>query len=177
MTTSPSPQRPLPELDAPNSLWEDEAVEEDFKPLTREEAQQWRERRVPLSVWGVVRWQIGLTVLVTVCAAVGRFEPSVVWSVAYGALCVAVPTALAVYGMTLSSRWRQRALGPVSAPRPTLAGVFVWEGVKILLAVAMMWSAPRWIPDLSWLGLLVGLVVVLKSYWLVLWQRRAQAAR
>jgi len=177
MSKSPSPQRPFAESDAPSSLWEDEAVEEDFKPLTREEAQQWRERQAPFSVWGVVRWQVGLTVLVTVCAAVGVREVSVVWSVAYGALCIAVPTALAAYGMTAASSLRQRAAGSSSAPRATLGGVFVWEGVKILLAVAMMWSAPRWIPDLSWLGLLVGLVVVLKSYWLVLWQRRARTAQ
>jgi ATP synthase protein I len=32
-----------------------------------------------------------------------------------------------------------------------------------------LWLAPTVIPGLNWLGLLVGLVVVLKVYWLGLW--------
>lgn len=45
----------------------------------------------------------------------------------------------------------------------------LWEGVKILLSVAMLWSAPRIVPGLNWLALLVGLVVVLKVYWFGFW--------
>jgi ATP synthase protein I len=37
--------------------------------------------------------------------------------------------------------------------------------VKILLAVAMLWLAPQVVSELSWLGLLAGLVVALKVYW------------
>ena len=31
--------------------WENEAEKEDFKPLTREEAQQWRARQTETSAW------------------------------------------------------------------------------------------------------------------------------
>jgi len=44
----------------------------------------------------------------------------------------------------------------------------------VLLALVMMWSAPRLVPDLSWLGLVAGLVVVLKAYWLSFWFGRRQ---
>jgi ATP synthase protein I len=45
----------------------------------------------------------------------------------------------------------------------------LWEGVKLLLSVAMLWSAPRIVPDLNWLALVAGLVVVLKVYWFGFW--------
>ena len=41
----------------------------------------------------------------------------------------------------------------------------LWEGVKILLTVILLWIAPRIVPNLNWLALVAGLVVVLKVYW------------
>ena len=41
----------------------------------------------------------------------------------------------------------------------------LWEGVKILLTVILLWVAPRMVPNLNWLALVAGLVVVLKVYW------------
>ena len=70
------------------------------------------------------------------------------------------------WGLTSSALSRALTQWFPGAARLSLAGVFFWEGIKVLLALAMMWSAPRWVPDLSWLGLLAGLVVVLKAYWL-----------
>ncbi|WP_180684385.1 ATP synthase subunit I [Tepidicella baoligensis] len=154
--------------------WEDEAETEDFKPLTPEEAVQWRARQPDVSAWRVVRWQLILLALMTLAAMV-FFEASPVgWSVFYGGLCIVLPTALMAYGLTSSawSRWRG-ASRPKSAGS-ALAGVFFWEGVKILLALAMLWLAPRIVPDLSWLGLVVGLVVVLKAYWLAFWMGRSR---
>lgn len=169
-----SPRKAGGETNEPDS-WEDEAEQDDFKPLTREEAQQWRARQPDASAWQVVRWQLALTVLVTLLAALITRQSSVVWSVLYGALCILLPTALMAYGLTSSALTRWLGSSRSNAAGASLAGMFFWEGIKILLALALMWSAPRLVPDLSWLGLLAGLVVVLKAYWLVFWFRRRRS--
>ncbi|WP_299022061.1 MULTISPECIES: ATP synthase subunit I [unclassified Tepidimonas] len=146
--------------------------------MTPEEAREWRARYSAPSVWRVVAWQVALTVLAAGVAGVGVWAgmggTSMVASVAYGGLCVVLPSAAMAWGMTSSAltRWLQRAAPGVA--RASLAGWLWWEGVKVLLTLAMLWSAPRWIPDLSWLGLVAGLVVVLKSYWLA-WAVRPTA--
>lgn len=172
MTNLPSgPQAPR----QPHA-WEDEAEHDDFKPLTHQEAQQWRQRQPAQSPWRVVVWQLGLLVLVTLLAAVVSGQRHVVLSVAYGGMCILVPTALMAYGLTASglSRWVARVFP--GAAGVSLAGLFFWEGVKILLAVALMWAAPSLIPNLSWLALVAGLVVVLKAYWFAFWFSRQPQA-
>lgn len=155
----------------PGDGWADEVDEPLFKPLSAEEVRQWRERHPAPSVWRVVVWQVGLTGLVVAVTAalVGLWWPgrwAWVASVAYGGLSALLPTAVMAWGLTSSAlaRWL-RAAAP-GAARASLAGWLWWEGVKVLLVLAMLWTAPRWIPDLSWPGLVVGLVVALKSYWL-----------
>lgn len=157
--------------------WEDEAEAEEFKPLTREEAQQWRTRQAAFSPWRVVGWQALLSVLSAVVAALLVQRASVAWSALYGGLCITLPSALMAYGLTSSplSRALQRVFPGVA--RLSLAGVLFWEGVKVMLALAMMWSAPRVVPELSWLALVGGLVVALKAYWLELWMRSRRTAR
>ena len=90
---------------------------------------------------------------------------SVAWSVLYGAAAVVLPSALMVYGLTSSAL--ARLLSGVA--QAAFAGFLLWEGVKVLLAVAMLWSAPSLVPDLSWLGLVIGLTVALKVYWFGFW--------
>lgn len=172
MTNPVPPRHPADPRSARADAWADEAETEDFKPLTHEEATQWRARQPGNSVWRVVRWQVALTVLAALAGWGLTLKPSVAWSVLYGGLCIALPTALMAYGLTSSalSRW-------LGASRPhvagaSLAGLFFWEGIKILLALAMMWSAPQVVPELSWLGLVAGLVVALKAYWLAFWLGR-----
>jgi ATP synthase protein I len=65
------------------------------------------------------------------------------------------------YGLTSSALARLLA----GFAQAAFAGFLLWEGVKILLAVAMLWLAPYVVAELSWLGLLAGLVVALKVYW------------
>lgn len=174
-------QAPLPQVSSGNTpqadTSSDESEQDVFKPMTRDEAQQWRARQPEQSVWQVVWWQMILAVAVVCLTALVTRQASLVWSVAYGTLCILLPTALMVYGLSSRalSRWFRgsRPAGPAAA----MAGVFFWEGIKILFAVALMGLAPVLVPDLNWLGLLAGLVVVLKSYWLVLWQRRAKPIR
>jgi ATP synthase protein I len=156
--------------------WEDEAEQDDFKPLTRQEAQQWRQRQPAQSPWRVVVWQLGLWVVVTLLAAGVSGQRHVVLSVAYGGMCILLPTALMAYGLTASglSRWVSRVFP--GAAGVSLAGLFFWEGVKILLAVALMAAAPSVVPNLSWLALVAGLVVVLKAYWFAFWFSRKPRA-
>ena len=54
-------------------------------------------------------------------------------------------------------------------------GFMVWEGVKVLLTVAMLVAAAKVVPDLSWPALLAALTVCLSMNWLaLLWQGRRQ---
>ncbi len=162
--------------------WDDEADEggePPFKPLSPEEAAQWRQRHPALSVWRVVAWQAAAWVLsVAVTAAVVALwwpqHGAWVASLGYGGAAALVPAALMAWGMTSSAlaRWLQAAR-PGQA-RSLLAGWLWWEGVKVLLTLTLLWTAPRWIPDLSWPALVVGLVVVLKSTWLA-WMARPAA--
>lgn len=154
----------------------DEAQAEDFKPLTREEALEWRTRQPETSVWRVVRWQVALMVLAAALGGLFTQRMSVAWSVAYGGLCVVLPTALMAYGMTSSALSRALTRAFPGMAKLSLAGVLFWEGIKVSLALAMMWSAPHVVPSLSWLALVAGLVVVLKAYWLEFWMHSRRAA-
>jgi len=145
----------------------DEVEQDDFKPLTREEAQQWRQQQPHTSVWAVLGWQVVLALLAACVAAVLTRSQPVVVSLLYGAAAVVVPTGLMAWGLTKGALSR-RAVGGAQA---SLAGFFVWEGAKLLLAIALLALAPRLVSNLSWLALVAGLVVVLKAYWLELWFR------
>jgi len=140
---------------------EDGAQDSDFKPLSREQAQQWRASQPVLSLWRLVlmQWLVGLVA----CAVAGLIwqSASLAWSVFYGAAAVAAPSALMAYGLTssaLSRLWSGHA-------NAAFAGFLLWEGVKILMAVVLLAAAPWVVTDLNWLGLLVGLVLVLKVFW------------
>ncbi|WP_137892519.1 ATP synthase subunit I [Ramlibacter sp. 2FC] len=139
----------------------DEAPEPDFKPLSAEEAQQWREKNPPQSPWRVWRIQAGVGVLVALLAWAFTGQARMGWSAAYGVLAVLLPSAL--FARALS---RQKAVANAGA---ALVGFFVWEMVKIALTVAMLFAAPRLVSQLSWLALLAGFVATMKVYWVALW--------
>jgi ATP synthase protein I len=155
--------------------WSDGDAEADFKPLTAEQAVQWRQRQAKVSVWELVGWQVLLGVLASLLGWLLTQRLSVMWSVAYGAASVALPSAVMAYGLTSSALARLLA----GVAQAALVGFMFWEGVKVLLVVLMLWVAPRVVPDLSWLGLLAGLVLVLKVHWLGWWirSRRGQQTR
>ncbi len=52
-----------------------------------------------------------------------------------------------------------------------MVGFFGWEIAKILLTVALLVAAPWLVPGLSWIALLIGMVVTMKTYWVALWVR------
>lgn len=137
----------------------DEAEDSDFKPLTAAEAKAWRARQPVLSLWRVVRWQCGVGVAAVLLAAL-VWGGSVAQSVGYGALAVVIPSAIFARGLSR----QQRAPSAGAA----MAGFVIWEAVKVGLTVVMLALAPKLVPDLSWVGLVAGLVLTLKVYGLAL---------
>lgn len=109
--------------------------------------------------------QVLAGVAVAVLGGLLAQSASVAWSVLYGAAAVAAPSALMAYGLTSSALARLTS----GFAQAAFAGFLFWEGVKVLLAVALLGLATVLVPGLSWFGLLAGLVVVLKVYWLGLW--------
>lgn len=148
-------------INAPET--EAEAEELDFKPMTAQEAEAWRIKNPPISVWRVLAVQALMGVLVACVAWLLTGAASVGWSAAYGAVAVLVPAALFARGV-----FRHKAS---INPRAAMVGFFGWEIVKIVLTVALLAAAPRLVPDLSWLALLAGMVITMKAYWVALWVR------
>jgi len=153
LQAKPTPQAPTDE--------EDGSQEPEFKPLTREQAQQWRASQPELSPWRlvVVQWLVGS--MAAVLAGLLWQSGAVAVSVLYGAAAVAMPSALMAYGLTSSALARLLS----GFAQAAFAGFLFWEGVKILLSVALLAAAPWVLPDLNWVGLLIGMVLVLKVYW------------
>jgi ATP synthase protein I len=142
---------------------ESEGEDEGFRPLSREEAQRLRELNPPLSPWWVVFGQLvaGVAVAFVAWALTGKGGAG--WSAFYGALAVAIPGALFARG--LMSQFS--SLNAMTAG----FGFFVWEAIKIASSVGMLFAAPRLVPDLDWLAMLIGLMVALKMYWVALLMR------
>ena len=152
-----------------NDRWDEQEEEAAraaaFKPLTKEEAEALRRAEPPLSPWRVVGVQAAVGAGAALLAAVLLGQPSVGWSVLYGAATVVLPAALMARGMT--SRLSSMNAGT------SAVSFMLWEAVKIAVSVAMLVLAPRLVQPLSWPALLVGLVLCMKVYWLaLLWRGR-----
>ena len=142
---------------------EDEHVAEepDFKPLTAEEAAEWRRRNPPVSVVRVVKWQLLVGVVLAVAVGLITQRAGWAWSVAYGAVAVVIPAAFFARGLRLHLGAGQENLAMVR--------FFGLEIAKLVLTVVLLVLAPWVVPGLNWLALVLGLVVVMKTYWLALW--------
>ena len=147
---------------SPTTEVEDE--DSDFKPLTAQEAQEWRKRHPALSVWRLVLAQAVVGVLATLVAWLVSGKSQVAMSAGYGALAVVLPSALFARGMG-------RIKNSAGSANAMLTGFFGWEMAKIALTVAMLAAAPKLIDALSWLALLAGMVVTMKTYWVAQWAR------
>lgn len=132
-------------------------LEEDYKPLTAEEAQRLRDRKPLISPWRVIAIQVvaGLLVALAAWGLTGR--QNLGWSAGYGALAVVLPAAVFARGLT----GRFASLNPGAA----VFGFFLWEMVKLALTMAMLIAAPRLVVALSWPAMLIGLVVTMKATW------------
>jgi len=160
----PRPQTP----NHPNSsttTWVDEdpaidGLEPDFKPLTAQEAQAWRQRHPVSSPWRVLGLQILVGGLAAVVTGLVTSQFRLAASVAWGAVAVVIPAVVFVRALSRQMRLAQ--------PGAALAGLFVWELVKIILTVALLLVAPKVISELSWLAMVAGFVVTMKVYWLAM---------
>jgi ATP synthase protein I len=131
--------------------------DDDFKPLTADEAQRLRDAKPSISPWRVIAVQVmgGLLVALVTWGLTGR--QNLGWSAGYGALAVVVPAAVFARGLTGGFA----SLNPGAA----MFGFLLWEMVKMALTVAMLIAAPRLITALSWPAMLIGLVVTMKAAW------------
>lgn len=149
--------------------WQDTAgEEEDFTPLTADQARQWRTRYPQLRLAHVLAIQALIGVVVSLLAWLLTGKALVAWSAAYGALVGVLPAALAA-GRT--ARWA----APGFPPGVALAGLLLWEAVKVILAVGMLIAAPKILGAPSWPALLLSLVLTIKVYWvgvLLIWSKR-----
>lgn len=140
---------------------EHEVEDPDFKPLSAEEAQEWRRRHPPLSVMRVVKWQFVVGAVLTLVVALVTQRTGWTWSVAYGALAVVIPAAFFARGLRVRLGAGQENLAMVR--------FFGLEIAKLVLTVVLLVIAPWVVPGLNWLALVLGLVVVMKTYWVALW--------
>lgn len=154
MTIAPQPYAST-DAENPDGLFDAE-----FKPLTAEEARQWRQAHPAMSPWWVVVWQVVAGAVLALLAAWWAGKVAGL-SAAYGALAVVFPAALMVRGLQ-----RQRA---VTQPGAAMMGFVIWESVKVALTVAMLLLAPKVVSPLSWLALVAGFVVTMKVYWVAAW--------
>ncbi|MDP1957048.1 MAG: ATP synthase subunit I [Rhodocyclaceae bacterium] len=149
---------------APDS---DGLEDENFKVLTAEEAKALQKSSPRLSPWVVVMAQVVVGALVAGLTGLLVGSGFAFWSAAYGVLAVVVPAAVFARGLAR----QQRAPNAGSA----LGGFFVWEMVKVVLTVAMLFAAPRLVVGLNWLALLAGFVVTMKVYWVAMWLHSKRA--
>jgi ATP synthase protein I len=145
----------------------DEGLEPDFKPLTADQAKAWRQRNPISSPWRVLGLQVlvGATLALLTGWVSGQIHLAA--SVAWGAVAVVVPAVVFVRALGRQMRRTQ--------PGSALAGLLLWELIKVVLTVALLLAAPKVISDLSWLALVAGFVVTMKVYWLAMalgWMQR-----
>ena len=145
----------------------DEGIESNFKPLSAEEAQAWRQSNPQASPWRVLLLQVGVGALMALLTGLVTGQLHLAASVAWGAVAVVIPAVVFVRALSRQMRRTQ--------PGSALVGWFVWELVKIILTVALLLVAPKVISDLSWFALVAGFVVTMKVYWLAMalgWMQR-----
>ena len=150
----------------PESEFEDE--EPHIKPLTAQEAQDWRKRHPGTSVWRVVAGQVLVGLMVSALAWLVSGSAAA-WSAAYGALTVVLPAVVFARALVRNGATVNAGLA--------MAKLFGWEFVKLVLSIAMLAAAPRLVPDLNWLALIAGLVVTMKTYWIAFLTKRSSVRK
>ena len=109
----------------------------------------------------VVKWQFVVGAVLTLVVALVTQRTGWTWSVASGALAVVMPAAFFARGLRVRLGAGQENLAMVR--------FFGLEIAKLVLTVVLLLLAPLVVPGLNWLALVLGLVVVMKTYWLALW--------
>jgi ATP synthase protein I len=158
------------EQTALKSAWQrgldDDSLEAPVKPLTRAEAEAFREAHPTLSPWRVIAAQVAFGALAGLVAWLAAGELAAM-SAVYGAAVVAVPGALMARGATS----RLSALSPVLSAVSMLG----WGFFKLVASVAMLVLASRIVPGLIWPVMLVSMVLCMQTYWFaLLWRGRVE---
>jgi ATP synthase protein I len=144
-----------------------EGLEPEFKPLSAEQAQAWRQHNPQASPWRVLFLQVGVGALMALLTGLFTGKWNLAASSAWGSVAVVIPAVVFVRALSRQMRRTQ--------PGSALMGLMVWELVKIVLTVALLLVAPKVISELSWLALVAGFVVTMKVYWLAMalgWMQR-----
>jgi len=159
-----------PKIAPATSFDDDEFEAAQYRRMNAEEAQLLRSQMPSVTPWQVVKLQ-ALAGLAAALLAWGLTQRSSAgWSAAYGALTVLIPAVLFARGLARQFA-RTARVQPASAAVNLLnagVAVFMWEAVKIIITLVMLFAASRLVENLEWLALLAGLVVTLKVYWLAL---------
>lgn len=156
------------ESDARDSDTPDGVFDEEFKPLTADEARQWRQSNPSVSPWWVIKMQVLVACVIAVVAG-WAFGQVVAVSAIYGAVAVIFPAMVLARGLRRQPTLKDSGVAFLS--------FVVWEVVKVVLTVALLLAAPKLIPQLNWLALVAGFVVTMKVYWVAAWlqsKRRIQ---
>ena len=144
--------------------WADEEEAASVRPLTRQEAQAFRQRHPQVSAWWVIAAQAALGGALAALAGWFYADRAMFASALYGAGVVVVPGALMARAAT------RRVSG--AAPLIGAVSFLSWTVVKMGCSVLMLLLAPRVVQDLNWPALLVVMVLCMQVYWLALLWRR-----
>lgn len=147
-----------------SNFFDEKPEELGIRTLSKEEAVVVKQANPALNPWWVVGWQLIVTLAVGFVGLLATQKLAVAYSLVWGGLCVVVPAALFARGMMSKATL-------MNAGTAT-AGFFLWEMVKIGLTLAMLFASGQVMArigqELSWPALIVGLIVVMKVYWLAL---------
>ena len=110
----------------------------------------------------IVLMQLAVTILVTLIAAlIGGVSAAL--SALFGGLCCAVPNALFAVRLFMAAR-RPGGTDPIV--------FFIGEFVKIASTIALIGVVVWMYRDVNWLAFIVSFIVVLKSYFILLFRQR-----
>lgn len=84
-------------------------------------------------------------------------------SALFGGLCCAIPNAFFALRLAMSVR-KPGGANPMS--------FFIGEFIKIGLTIALLGAVVTWYHDVKWMAFLVSFIVVLKSYFILLFRYR-----
>lgn len=110
----------------------------------------------------IVLLQLAAALVVAVLAGlIGGI--SLALSALSGGLCCALPNAFFALRLTMSAR-KPGGANPMS--------FFIGEFIKIALTIALMAAVVYWYRDVNWPAFLIAFIVVLKSYFILLFRQR-----
>jgi len=143
------------------SMFDIEDTQPEIRTLSKDEAAAVRASNPSLNPWKVVGWQLIATLTLGLLGLLLTQKWSVAYSLVWGGLCVALPSAVFARGMM--SKFTQMNAGTATA------GFFLWELVKIALSLSMLAISQMVVADLDWPAMLVSMVLVMKGYLFALW--------